>query len=270
MNSYCILALSVNKDKLESKMLKSLRNNYTDEELHNYNFEVICQGFNSAELATEYSFCHFTDCNRIKGTISKIRRELLEASNLMRKYDYLILIDDDFSFGSSALKQYDYYINEMSRIPSLGMIACHHRLKPSSRELISPVEIPYPQDLSVISMRTGLIIRCSAITPAEMFDDRIQYHEEFYIALMYYIRGYDIGKGWVDVNHQSRAGGLGNHLQKLYNTATCNDSMSSKRIAHEEGLFDVNDDDIYYGAQNVGAVSKRAINLHNITNPIRR
>lgn len=260
------LALSIDVNKLRYKMIESLYANFSAEVIKDHNFYVICQGYTAEEqdlvkgLAPDINFI-FTD--KVKGSISYIRKTLLNRYNLFKEYDYVILIDDDFKFGPYSMAQYDHHLQEFSEHPEVGMIACHRRMKGDMRIQTTPIATKYPQDLAAISMRNGLIIRSDVITPDEMFHDDIVYHEEFYLALQVYIKGYEIGKAWVDVYHQSREGGLGNKLQKEYSIFTSNDVISAKKVAYDQGLFYVEDGEIFYGAPNVGHVSEKAHQLHN-------
>lgn len=266
MSTYGFLALSVNKDKLYWKLIKSLYSHYTPDQIRSHNFHVIGQGYSEEDqdfLRAETPDINFIFTDRIEGSISKIRRELMNQFDILSMYDYLILIDDDFNFGQYALEQYDHHISELDNHPEVGLVSCHRRMKTELRVQTSSIEIPYPQDLSVISMRTGLIVRRGAITPDEMFNDDILYHEEFYLALRVYLKGYEVGKAWVDVYHQSRQGGLGNSLQKKYHIFTSNEACSAKKVAIEQGYFEVADGEIYYGAQNVGHMSQLAHDTHN-------
>lgn len=266
MSTYGFLALSVNKDKLYWKLIKSLYSHYTPDQIRSHNFHVIGQGYSEEDqdfLRAEAPDINFIFTDRIEGSISKIRRELMNQFDILSMYDYLILIDDDFNFGQYALEQYDHHILELDNHPEVGLVSCHRRMKTELRVQTSSIEIPYPQDLSVISMRTGLIVRRGAITPDEMFNDNILYHEEFYLALRVYLKGYEVGKAWVDVYHQSRQGGLGNSLQKKYHIFTSNEACSAKKVAIEQGYFEVADGEIYYGAQNVGHMSQLAHDTHN-------
>ena len=264
---FCFVALSIDPDKLENKLLKSIYSHYSPERLADCNFIVLCQGFEQDKLSylyEKYKEVTFDNYERLDGTISSIRRRLLIESNVMNDYDYVIMIDDDFVFGPYAIDQYDSYLKDMEDNPDLGLISCHRRMSKAKRIEISKVECPYPQDLAVISMRTGLIIRSSAFKPDDLFLDKIMYHEEFYLALMIYIAGYEVGKGWIDVYHQSRNGGLGCNLQKKYNIFTSNEADTAKKVAYDLGLFTINDGEIFYGAQNVGRVSDLAIHNHNL------
>lgn len=260
------LALSVDPNKLKYKLIESLYRHYDPAVIKSHNFYVICQGYDDAaktevtEMAPDINF-EFTE--RVGGPISHIRKVLLNRYNLFNDYDYVVLIDDDFKFGEYAMDQYDHHFQEFDEHPEVGMVACHRRMKGDMRIQTTPIDTKYPQDLSAISMRNGLIIRSGIITPDEMFHDDIRYHEEFYLALQIYLKGYEIGKAWVDVYHQSREGGLGNSLQKKYNIMTSNEIVSAKKVAIEQGLFEVQDGEIYYGAPNVGRMSTKAHEIHN-------
>lgn len=266
MQKVAFLALSVNIDKLQYKLIESLYHHYDSATIKAHNFYVICQGYTDDQqqrvqtLAPDINFI-FTE--RETGTISHIRRVLLNRYNLFKEYDYVILIDDDFKFGEYAMEQYDHHLAEFDQHPEIGMIACHRRMHGDKRIETSPIDTKYPQDLAAISMRNGLIIRSGVIDPDDMFNDEVLYHEEFYLALQIYIRGYEVGKAWVDVYHQSRAGGLGNELQKKYDIFNSNEIPSAKKIAHDQGLFTIQEGEIFYGAPNVGRVSNKAHQLHN-------
>ena len=266
MQTSVFVALSVNIDKLKYKLIESLYANYSNQVIREHNFYVICQGYTEAqakevkELAPDINFI-FTD--RITGSISHIRKVLLNRYEFFKNYEYIIIIDDDFKFGAYALAQYDHHIQEMSEHPEVGMLACHRRLKSQLRIQITPIDTVYPQDLAVISMRNGLIIKSNVITPDELFNDRVEYHEEFYMALQVYIKGYEVGKAWVDIYHHSKAGGLGHSLQHKYSTLTTNDAPSSKKIAMEEGLFTADEGSILYSDYDVGRVSDYAHELHD-------
>lgn len=269
MSKYGFLALSIDKNKLYWKMIRSLYEHYDPETIGSHNFHVICQGYSAEDQAfIEESApdlnLHFVP--RESGTISEIRKKLLSnfLSNVEEAstYDYLIFIDDDFKFGPKALEQYDHHILELDSHPEVGFVACQRRMNGANRVRIDPIEIPYPQDLAAISMRNGLIFRMGIMDPQDLFDDRIIYHEEFYMALQVYLRGYEIGKAWVDVYHQSRVGGLGNSLQNKYHITENNDIYSSKRVAHESGWFSTQEGVIYYSAPNTGKVSTAAHEQH--------
>lgn len=265
MKKVAFLALSVNVDKLKYKLIESLYDNFSPEVIRDHNFYVICQGYSEEQKAEVKSLApdiNFIFDERITGTISHIRKVLLNKYNLFPEYKYVALIDDDFKFGKYSMAQYDHHLEEFDQHPEIGMIACHRRMKGDMRIQTSPIDTTYPQDLSAISMRNGLIIRSGVIEPDDMFNDDILYHEEFYLALQIYIRGYEIGKAWVDVYHQSRSGGLGNSLQKQYQIFTSNDAPSAKRVAYDQGLFDIQDGEIFYGAPNVGRMSAKAHQLH--------
>lgn len=266
---YAIVTLSIDPDRLERKFLRSIKDKFDSEFIMDREIHILCQGF-SVEKAKylldnypEFIF-HFVP-TKIDGSISRIRRILLNEYEFFEKFKYLILTDDDFVFGHEAFNHYDYLINEMELNPDLGMIACHRRMSKKLRLQTSPVEVPYPKDLSVISMRTGLIVRSDygKIVPADIFVDEVAYHEEFIIALKYYVMGYEIGKGWVDAYHQSRKGGLGNQLQKELDVEHTNKNCTAKSYAHSLGYFDINDGEIYYGRKDAGAVSDRAKRIHS-------
>lgn len=265
MKKIAFLALSVNIDKLKYKLINSLYTNFIPKVIRDHNFYVICQGYSEEQQAEVRSLApdiNFIFDERVTGTISHIRRVLLNKYNLFSEYKYVALIDDDFKFGKYSIDQYDHHLEEFDKHPEIGMIACHRRMKEGMRIQTSPIYTTYPQDLSAISMRNGLIIRSGVIEPDDMFNDNILYHEEFYLALQIYIRGYEVGKAWVDVYHQSRSGGLGNSLQKQYQIFTSNDAPSAKRFAYDQGLFDIKDGEIFYGAPNVGHISTKAHQLH--------
>lgn len=269
MGKYAFLALSINPNKLIWKLIYSVYKKYPEEVVKSNNFYVICQGFSEAdqfkvkELAPDFHFI-FTD--KISGTISYIRRTLYHLiPDVFDKYiyDYVILIDDDFNIGEKGLYHYKNAIKELDEKPYIGFVPCHRRMNGEWRLMDSPLEYPYPHDLSAIAMRNGLILRNGILEIDDMFDDRIDYHEEFWLALQVYLRGYDVAKAWVDTYHQSRTGGLGNYLQNKYQVSNSNDAPTSKKIAYDEGLFYIRDDQVFYSGPDVGCISSLAKSIHD-------
>lgn len=265
-NDVCIFALSINSSELTRKLLHSLYENYTPEQIAERNFQVVCQGYESemySWLCSTYPEITFFSHEKVKGTISFIRDTLVKEYGILDKYKYVVFIDDDFKYGPKAFEQYDYFFEELDKNPDIGFVAMHRRIKTANRQKISPLECPYPHDLGAISMRNGLVVRTSAIPDSGLFSTDIVYHEEMYMAMQIYLNGYDIAKGWMDIFHQSNKAGLGCKLQKQYNISKSNEVMSSKKKAYELGLFEIEDGRPFYDGQDCGHLNSKAHLMHS-------
>ena len=122
MSKYAFLALSVNPDKLRWKLIRSLYEHYSPEEIKSHNFFVACQGFSEEDkkmVQEKGSDLNYVFMERFTGSISKIRKQVYNQVPYLfdkSQYDYLILIDDDFVIGEKALDQYDCHISCLDEI----------------------------------------------------------------------------------------------------------------------------------------------------------
>lgn len=264
--TYCFLALSISPEKLKKYMLESLSKNFAEDEIRSHNFYVCCQGFSEEDMKTlkeEYPAVNYYFRPKIQGkSISEIRqiihKEMEQEYRLSQKYDFLVLVDDDFKYGLSSLRQYDSHVDFMNSHPEIGLIACHQHIKTRYRyQIESPT--PYDKDLSAISMRNGLIIR-NIFSPEELYNPSIQYHEEFWIALTAYRSGFDVYRAWTDVFHVRRSG-LGKQLEER---PDFNKMVSGKSKAYELGYFDLPEEyvDNPYDHKDLGTVSEACKSEH--------
>lgn len=267
MYDYCTVALSIDYNILKSKLLWSLYNNFDKEYIKKLNVIVICQGFskdNEIELLNSYNEIKFYFDDKIQDkSISYIRKYFYKKYKIFDSYEYVIIIDDDFILENKSIDQYLSYIEYMRNNKYIGLIACHHRIKKIYREIINeePDWDYYDgNNLYIISMRTGLI--CRSIDPNILFNDKVYYHEEMYLAVEYYINGYEIGKGWINVNHKQN--NLGKNLERQFNILNDNNSPTAKKILIDNNLYDVGEGYNYYDLSAEQSISDKARLLHNI------
>lgn len=271
-NDTCIFALSVDPNELKRKLLSSLHEHYTPEQIKEKHFIVVCQGFDEDvfdELVKENPEIHFLAHDKVPLPISNVRKVLTEEYEIFETYDYVVFIDDDFKYGPAAFRQYDYFLKVMDEHPEIGFVAMHRRIKTADRQKISPLEYPYPHDLGAVSMRNGLLVRSSAVPSEGLFCPDIAYHEEMYMAAQIYLNGYQVAKGWMDIFHQSNKAGLGCKLQKEYDISRSNEVMSSKRKLFEQGLFEIEDGRPFYDGQDCGQLNTRAHQIHELSAKMR-
>ena len=272
----CFIALSINPEVLQSKLIDSLYSNFSEEDIDESNFIVVCQGYSDElinELRSKYSEIDFIQLDRIKDkSISEIRMIIYNHLIDLKKlddYDFITLIDDDFKFWEKSLDQYYFQLLEAKANPMIGMVGFHQHIKKDYRELQESIYNTDASYLGAISMRNGLSIRSILFNPQSLFNSSIYYHEEMYIATKIYEKGYDIYRGWTNVYHRSSKSGLGKTIANDMNVANCNTDgtprYSAKAyLAEVEGLVElIPGAKLYYeGTQDTIQATSRLMNLH--------
>lgn len=213
-NKLTIVALSVNEDILESKLMKTYHHVY-DELKDKISFQLIvyAQGFDySFEIPKGVTVVR--DDSQLGKPISAVRNYFTGKVLVSFPSEYVLFIDDDFKFRPSSGLDISYNLNYMDSFKNVGLV----NFKMTNKDC-SNLEVYQEINPSFVYMRGGILVRTSAYHGWDLTErdfSPCKYYEESILASKIYFQGYKICSSSTHTVHRTMSSGLGKSIEREY------------------------------------------------------
>lgn len=213
-NKLTIVALSVNEDILESKLMKTYHYVY-DELKSKISFQLVVytQGFDySFEVPRGVTVVR--DDSQLGKSISTVRDYFTFKTQSEYPADYLLFIDDDFKFREDSGLDIFYNIAYMDSFEDVGLV--NFKMTNKSCDDYKTYQEINP---SFVYMRGGILVRDSAYHGWDLSDEGFpscKYYEESILASKIYYYGYKVYASSTHTVHRTASSGLGKSIEREY------------------------------------------------------
>lgn len=211
LSKIAIVALSIDESIARNKIMKTIES----VGISNFNIELylFTQGFKINEITPINIRAIQDDYVYNKGlSISEIRDYFVSFyRSMLSNYDYIYFVDDDTSFKDESLSNIIRISEYMDDNKSVGLVNSFNGKFKNEFEWISPMKV---------GTRSGIMVRSSGsnydlIKFGGQY--KIRYYEESYLALNYYINGYDCKRTNNSISTRTKKGsGITDRLRDKY------------------------------------------------------
>lgn len=234
MKSITILALSINKDILESHFINTFK--YIEDNIPKYENEflingvVYTQGFDQPKV---FDHCKFVRDDTVYNqgySISEVRDYFTDKIAYNPPHpDYIFHCDDDFKFGPRSLECIINDVRYMESCKDVGLSCMHyHKGGPDSDNYW------YNFNPSRVATRSGILFKVSAYD-GWGGENKVRYFEECVLATKIYLKGYRVVHSVSDIIHKTKPTGLGLSLERKYGKNNIPDS--GRKILCDKGYL---------------------------------